>query len=219
MVISDLASAVAAVADVEAFGAIIWRPDAMAQMVTKHRVGVAAHLLPVAELPPLLATTPPAPVVTRLPGDLDAAQPMVARLLDYAIDWLLVVPLPGRAGLWWAGLRGEAGFSAAQVATLESWAAAIARAQTTAVEPPEVRVSRLEAIDRVDEMLPVIAGALDIREVFERLSDVIRAALPHDAATIQLLDADLSRARMYALDGIVLGDGVHEAFPTNYDAV
>jgi transcriptional regulator with GAF, ATPase, and Fis domain len=219
MVISDLASAVAAVADVEAFGAIIWRPDAMAQMVTKHRVGVAAHLLPIAALPPLLAATPPSPVVTRLPGDLDAAQPMVARLLDYGIDWLLVVPLPGRAGLWWGGLQGEAGFSAAQVATLESWAAAIARAQSTAVEPPEVRVSRLEAIDRVDEMLPVIAGALDIREVFDRLSEVMRAALPHDAATIQLLDPDLSRARMYALDGITLDDGVCEAFPTNYDAV
>ena len=219
MVISDLASAVAAVADVEAFGAIIWRPDAMAQMATKHRVGVVAHLLPVAHLPPLLAATPPSPIVTRLPGDLDVTQPMVARLLDYAIDWLLVVPLPGRVGLWWGGLRGDAGFTPAQVATLESWAAAIARAQSTAVEPPEVRMSRLEAIDRVDEMLPVIAGALDIREVFDRLSDVIRAALPHDAATIQLLDPDLSRARMYALDGITLGEGVYETFPTNYDAV
>jgi len=80
-------------------------------------------------------------------------------------------------------------------------------------------MSRLEAIDRVDEMLPVIAGALDIREVFDQLSDVIRAALPHDAATIQLLDPDLARARLYALDGIALGEGVYETFPTNYDAV
>jgi transcriptional regulator with GAF, ATPase, and Fis domain len=220
MVLSDFAPAVMAIADVEAFGAVLWRPQAMAQMVTKHRIGVAAHLLPVGELPPPLASSPGrSSIVARVPGEMDPAHPLVARLIDYGIDWLVVVAVPQTAGLWWAGIAGEAGFTAAQVAAFEQRVALIARMQDQNLEPPEIRLSRLEVIDRVDEMLPVIAGALDVRDVFHRLSEVTRAALPHDGATIQLLDDTHLRARMYALDGIAFEEGVSETFATNYDAL
>jgi transcriptional regulator with GAF, ATPase, and Fis domain len=64
-------------------------------------------------------------------------------------------------------------------------------------------------------MLPVVAATLDIRTIFHRLSEVTRSVLPHDAATVQLLDDDHKRARIYALDGIT-GDETDEPFSTHY---
>src|SRR5262249_52296788 len=60
----------------------------------------------------------------------------------------------------------------------------------------------LARIDAVEEVLPVIACALDVREVFDRLSAIARSILPHDAAIIQLLDDDHRYAEFFALDGL-----------------
>ena len=58
MVLSDFVPDVRAIADVEAFGVVLARPERQAQLVTRHRAGVAAHLLPIERLPSAL--TPPA---------------------------------------------------------------------------------------------------------------------------------------------------------------
>ncbi|HMF94264.1 MAG TPA: sigma 54-interacting transcriptional regulator, partial [Vicinamibacterales bacterium] len=215
MVLSDLAPAVRQIADVEAFGAVLWRPDSQAQLVTRHRAGVAGHLLAVADLPSMLAPRPePATSMMAVPGSLDPAHPLVTRLAGYGIESLLVIPVPRDLGFWWAGLRGAAGFSAAQIAALERLVADTAAAQSAGIEPPEVRFARLEAIDRIDAMLPVIADTLDIRTIFHRLSEVARSVLPHDAAAVQLLEDD-TRARIYALDGIA-GTETDEPVWTRY---
>ncbi|HJZ73080.1 MAG TPA: sigma 54-interacting transcriptional regulator, partial [Vicinamibacterales bacterium] len=216
MVLSDLVPAVRDIADVEAFGAVLWRPDSQAQLLTRHRAGVAAHLLAVADLPSMLAPrVHPATSMMAVPGTLDPAHPFIARLVDYGIEWLLVIPVPPGEGFWWGGLRGAAAFAPAQIAAFERLVAGTAAAQSARVEPPEVRLERLDAIDRIDAMLPVIADTLDIRTIFHRLSEVTRSALPHDAATVQLLDEDHTRARLYALDGIT-GDETDEPFWTRY---
>jgi transcriptional regulator with GAF, ATPase, and Fis domain len=203
VVLSDFAAAVRDVADVEAFGAVLWRPGDFAQLVTCHRSGVAGHLLPIARLPSILAPSASgATIATPLPGTLDPAQPVVARLVAYGIESILVIPLAGNAGFWWGGLRGAAGFTAAQIAEMEARVAAVAASQDTAIEPPEIRRARLEAIDRVDEMLPVIASALDVRAIFHQLSELARTVLPHDVATIQLLEDGETRARVYVIDGV-----------------
>ena len=88
----------------------------------------------------------------------------------------------------------------------------------TTREPRDVRLARLARLDAVEQMLPVIAGALDVRDVFHRLSEIARSVLPHDAATIQILSDDLAQARVYALDGIPR-ENIPEVFSTNYAAV
>ena len=45
-VLSDFVPDVRAIADVEAFGVVLDRPEQRAQLVTRHRAGVAAHLRP-----------------------------------------------------------------------------------------------------------------------------------------------------------------------------
>jgi transcriptional regulator with GAF, ATPase, and Fis domain len=220
MVLSEFAPVVNAIADVEAFGAVLWRSDETAQLVTKHRTGVAAHLLPIGELPTVLSPgAPPVTAMMPVPGALDPAHPFVARLVAYAIDWLLVVPVSGSSGFCWAGLHGATGFSDSQVADFEQlFVAAVAAAQDPSREPTETRMARVAAIDCVDDVLPVVTNSLDVRAVFHRLSETIKRVLPHDAATVQLLEGDGTRARVFAAEGLP-DDVSQETFPTLYAAV
>src|ERR1700674_5680033 len=56
-------------------------------------------------------------------------------------------------------------------------------------------VQRLEAFH---DLLPALARALDIRDVFQHLSDVASRIVPHDEANLALLTEDGSQFRMYA---------------------
>src|SRR6185436_10167136 len=96
------------------------RPERQAQLVTRHRAGVAAHLLPLERLPSaLVPSTGTNTVITPLQEHPEASHPVFERLLRYGIDCLLVTALPGDAGLFWAGKRGVPCFSAAQMAAFE----------------------------------------------------------------------------------------------------
>jgi transcriptional regulator with GAF, ATPase, and Fis domain len=218
MVLSDFVPDVRAIADIEAFGIVVARPERLAQLVTRHRTGVAAHLMPIELLP--AALTPPAraaTVITPLRDNAEVSHPVVDRLVRYRIDCLLVMPLPDGEGLFWAGKHDTTRFADAQIAAFEPLAARVAEA-LHAPEPRDVRLARLARMDGVEEMLPLIAGALDVRDVFHRLSGVARSVLPHDAATIQILADDHAHLQVYALDGIAR-DQMPEVFATNYATV
>jgi transcriptional regulator with GAF, ATPase, and Fis domain len=215
LVLSDFMSDVRAIVDVEAFGVVLARPEACAQLVTRHRAGAAAHLLPIERIPPVLSPSAAAIHTTSpLRACADVAHPVIERLVGYEIDCLLVVPMPDAGGLFWTGKRGEAPFVPAEIDRLASLAARVAAA-ILAPEPPDVRLARFTRTDAVEQLLPVIAQALDVREVFHRISGVVRSVLPHDAATIQLLSEDHSTARVYALDGLPR-EVVPEVFSTHY---
>ena len=215
MVLSDFSPEVGAIADIEAFGVVLARPEGQAQLVTRHPVGVAAHLLPVDRLPAVLVPSAPGTVVCApLPAHEEAAHPAVQRLVGYGIDCLLVTALPDGAGLFWAGKKGSSKFAETQIAAFEQLAARVAAA-LHAPEAREVRLARLARLEAVEQVLTLIAGALDVRDVFHRLSEVARSVLPHDAATIQILSADWSTARVYALDGIPR-ESVPQEFRTHY---
>jgi two-component system NtrC family response regulator len=53
-------------------------------------------------------------------------------------------------------------------------------------------------MDAFHELLPAIASALDVRDVFRRLSEVAARIVPHDEANLALLSDDGSRFRMFA---------------------
>jgi transcriptional regulator with PAS, ATPase and Fis domain len=56
-------------------------------------------------------------------------------------------------------------------------------------------VQRLEAFH---DLLPALARALDVRDIFQHLSDVASRIVPHDEANLALLTEDGSQFRMYA---------------------
>jgi transcriptional regulator of acetoin/glycerol metabolism len=56
--------------------------------------------------------------------------------------------------------------------------------------------THLRRLENLDELLPTLAGVLDIREVFERVSAVARRVLPHDKSKAAKL-LGLSRKQLY----------------------
>jgi len=61
------------------------------------------------------------------------------------------------------------------------------------------RLANLERLEALAELLPMVAGSLDVREVFERLSHVTRQVLPHDAMALVLLADDREHVHLYAV--------------------
>jgi GAF domain-containing protein len=63
----------------------------------------------------------------------------------------------------------------------------------------ETRARRLEAVDR---MLPALFEALDVRDVFTRLSEIAQDVLPHDAVGLPLVTEDRDHIVPYASIGL-----------------
>ena len=58
-----------------------------------------------------------------------------------------------------------------------------------------------EAAGRIDvfhELLSTLAGVLDVRDIFQRLSVVAARVIPHDEADLALLTEDGAHFRLYA---------------------
>ena len=66
---------------------------------------------------------------------------------------------------------------------------------TTTAELPRDDVA---APDAFDDLLPALARALDVRDVFQHLSTVASRIVPHDEADLALLTDDGSQFRLYA---------------------
>src|SRR5438093_13316899 len=62
----------------------------------------------------------------------------------------------------------------------------------------DVATPVVDPTETFHELLSTLAGALDIREVFQRLSAVAARMIPHDEADLALLAADGTRFRLYA---------------------
>jgi transcriptional regulator with GAF, ATPase, and Fis domain len=69
---------------------------------------------------------------------------------------------------------------------------------TTIAEQPSTDLSQLDAFH---DLLPALAQALDIRDVFQHLSAVASRIVPHDEANLALATDDGSRYRLYASTG------------------
>jgi len=219
MVLSDFAAAVRAIVDVEAFGIVLAKPENRAKLVTRWRAGVNAHFVPVERLiAPILPTIDRVVVMNDVSGPhADAAHPVFQRMRKYGVDTLLAVPLGDGMGRFWAGAKGADRFDDSAIAAFRTLTARIVEA-VRAPEPRAERLARLARIDAVEAMAPLIAASLDVREIFQRLSQIARAVLPHDGVTIQILSDDHTHASLLAFDGIPR-DVVPDVFATNYAPV
>ena len=65
-------------------------------------------------------------------------------------------------------------------------------------EPVTVDLTQLDAFH---DLLPALAGSLDIRDVFQRLSEVASRIVPHDEANLLLATDDGTQYRLYASTG------------------
>ena len=54
---------------------------------------------------------------------------------------------------------------------------------------------RLQALD---DLLPTLAGALDVREIFERISSIVGRVIPHDMAALAIVSQDKTHLVLHA---------------------
>ena len=107
----------------------------------------------------------------------------------------VVRPVTRRLETWLEINRsGDSGPSAASCVTLA----------TTPMSSPELESpesDRLRRLEALDELLPTLAGVLDIREVFERMSAIAMTVLPHDMMSLPLLAENGRDVVVYAVAG------------------
>ena len=60
---------------------------------------------------------------------------------------------------------------------------------------------QLRRLEALDELLPMLSGVLDIREVFVRISEIAQKVLPHDLIGVTLFDEDMKYGTVHALAG------------------
>ena len=60
---------------------------------------------------------------------------------------------------------------------------------------------RRRGYEALQALSPVLARALDVREVFDAISEIVRPVVPHDRMAIGLLSEDRSAVNVYAVSG------------------
>ena len=84
-------------------------------------------------------------------------------------------------------------------------------------------VSRLErALQRLqalDELVPALAGVLDIRDVFERVSAIAKKVIPHDMMSLLLPTEDGEHLIVYAVAGNTIQFPRRVPLPDHYKAI
>ena len=74
-------------------------------------------------------------------------------------------------------------------------------------------VEELRRLKAVDELLETLTGVLDVREVFDRVSEVSRRVIPHDALLLGRLTPDRQSVRVWAHTAVPADVKVPEVVP------
>jgi two-component system response regulator FlrC len=74
-------------------------------------------------------------------------------------------------------------------------------------------VEELRRLKAVDGLLGTLTGVLDVREVFDRVSEISRTVLPHDALLLGRLTPDRQSIRVWAHSAVPEGFVVPEVVP------
>jgi len=72
---------------------------------------------------------------------------------------------------------------------------------------------RAASLDALDGLLNTVAGVLDVRSVFDRISQIGQTVMPHDAMTIVVPSGKPGIARLYAATGDLSHLAVHMEIP------
>ena len=147
---------------------------------------------------------------------LDPAFPMDRAILERGVRSILRTPLT-RGGelagaVWFTSARPRA-FNAGH----EAAAKPIADLLGLALEHERLwglETERRRRLDAIDSLLPMLAGTLDVRGIFNRVSETVQPVLPHDRLVLTSLSADRSEITVDAVSGEPIA-----GFPTRMPVV
>jgi transcriptional regulator with GAF, ATPase, and Fis domain len=152
--------------------------------------------------------------VARDTGDIDVVKHLVGDpatqvdQVDAAVQSRIVCTIRQGArvhGALWLTSSRESGFCDAHQALTDGVADLLGLAlEHNAIVERETL--RRERIDSLRGLLHTMAGALDIRHVFDKVSEVVRGGLPHDMLIITSWGEDGASFRFYAMAGAAVED-------------
>ena len=184
------------------------------QILYSYRFGIGAYIAPVDQVPEALRPA------TAGFGSMDGVSADSTNAIEWHVAFagarqLLSVPMRGRTPptRLWIGLAMTGQVGDAEIRALEDVAA---QASTMLGAPRSAadHTLRLERLDLTARLLPALMPTLDIRAVFDPLSEISKQALPHDMLTLGLYTDDLTRLTMYARTGT--GPDLGGTFPQPY---
>jgi transcriptional regulator with GAF, ATPase, and Fis domain len=216
-VLASLTQAADAVVPTAAVGVVSATGTGHADLLYSYTHGIGAYRVPVADLPEALR--PDAEGIRHADaGAIFAAGGVVDWHLGFAgVRRVLSVPMPGleRPTRFWVGLADAAPLTAPQLRGFETVGtqsvALLSRAPSA-----EDETARLRRLEQAAALLPALFGVLDVRDVFERLSQIGTVALPHDTLTLGIFNDDLTKITLYAQTGHT--PDVARVFPQPYPA-
>jgi transcriptional regulator with GAF, ATPase, and Fis domain len=133
---------------------------------------------------------------------LDPSFPRDRSLKEAGIRSMLRVPLAGSSrGGYLSLLSGKAG---AYTAEDEALFRPIADVVAMAFEHERLAAdekARRRKYEHLQALAPALAKALDVRDVFDRISEITRPVVPHDRMALGLLTRDRAAVRVYAVSG------------------
>jgi transcriptional regulator with GAF, ATPase, and Fis domain len=134
---------------------------------------------------------------------LDPSFPMDKELLESGVLSGLGAPLMSGGRL-----AGEVWFTASRpgafISRHERAAGSIADILSLSLEHERLfnmDLSRRRRLDTIDSLLPMIAGTLDVRAIFDRISAIMQPVLPHDRLVLTSLSADGNTLTVEAASG------------------
>jgi Nif-specific regulatory protein len=145
--------------------------------------------------------------------ELDPSLPLDREIVEYGVRSTIVTLLPGARPL------GTVWFASKQVAAYgpEDEATVLAIADLLALALEHERLFRKERERRrrseaLEALLPALAKALDVREVFDQLSRAATAILSHDRMLLTFFDEETQGVRIHAYSGQEVA-GLPEVLP------
>jgi transcriptional regulator with GAF, ATPase, and Fis domain len=175
--------------------------DGSVSMVYAHGNGMGEYVLPPGDAPDVLTASVDGPVqadVTELTASHTGAIGWMWR--GAGIKRVASVPLnlEGRVRLW-VDLSDPAPLTDGQLARLGELARSSGSDATRSPTPDvQERLERLQRLELVADFLPALLHVLDVREVFDRLSEIAKRALPHDLLLLRLFTDDMTKVTIHA---------------------
>ncbi len=201
-----------AIAPLQGWGLVIPLGTGAASYQLRHRWGTAVNRLQVHTLPPALRT----PIATARVATLGEGDgPFAIALRAIGVSTLAALPLPEGGGLFWAGLPAGQAFADPQIAALDAFAHRLAE-RSRVPESDASLADRYERLDVLAAALPLMSRALDLRDVFERLSEIAQRVLPHESSVVGINNEDRTEIRLHALSGDAARGGVPAVVPNPY---
>ena len=214
MALAALEGDAEAIAPLQAWGLVLPHSAETVSYQLRHRWGTTVNVLPVRQLPDALRL----PIAdARTAAVVAYGDPLHEALTAVGVATVLAVPLPEGRGLLFAGGAGPEPFTSAHAAALQSLGCRLVQ-QAVIPESEASQLERMERLDALADVLPHMASALDVREIFERLAKVASRVIPHESAVVGINSEDRTEIRLYALSGEAARDGIPPVVPSPYPA-